>query len=282
MLCARAFRNPSLKTIAREATRSASTAEIWGHDSWRYDKKAFKQWVKKSSVKGTPEERQLYAYLASCFGDCDVDKDGSIDHEEFDVLLEVVAALPRRFGFAPNWRAEYGTRNARQRARMALFNSIDGANGFRPRGKFSLSQFMDWARDHIAGQSPKLKNKDDVALRHVGDYTVDTYVSFLAKAVSNPMSAEWAGFYNYLLTSYVEADAGCEGQITFKDFNKLIDYAAKTPRYFELAPMTQDEEARKAMFEAMDPMNNGFITFRRFLHFVREHVTAKIDERESK
>jgi len=274
MLCVRAARS----TVARVHTaRAASTATVWGNDGWRYDKGAFREWVKGSVVKNSMEERQMYAFLAASFGDCDVDKDGLINKEEFDVLLEVVAALPRRFGFAPSWRTEYGTKAKRTSAREAIFDSIDGAAGIAPRGKISMTQFVQWAQTHLAGKAPQLTRTDgDVALRHPGGYTVDEYTVFLAKAVNNPQSGAAAGFYNYLLTIFIEADEACQGKIDFDNFNKLIDVAAKTPRFFQLAPESQDEAARKAMFQAMDSTNSGFITFRKFLGFVREHVKGKI------
>jgi hypothetical protein len=263
------------------ARRAASTTSVWGNDGWRYDKGAFREWVKGAVVKGSTEERQMYAFLAASFGDCDVDKDGFINKEEFDVLLEMVAALPRRFGFAPSWRTEYGTKAKRTSAREAIFDSIDGSDGHKPRGKIAMGQFVSWAQTHVVGQAPKLTATDgDVALRNPGAYTVDQYLVFLAKAVDNPQSGEAAGFYNYLLTSFIEADEGCGGKIAFDDFNKLIDVAAKTPRFFQLAPDSQDEAARKAMFKAMDSTNSGFITFRKFLGFVREHIKGKLADLE--
>merc|ERR1712127_1108624 len=242
---------------------------------------AFREFVKGAAVKGSQEERQMYAFLSASFGDCDVDKDGFINKDEFDVLLEVVAALPRRFGFAPSWRTEYGTKARRTSAREAIFDSIDGANGHTARGKMSVGQFVEWAQAHVVSRAPRLTRTDgDVALRHPGGYTVDEYTVFLAKAVNNPQSGAAAGFYNYLLTIFIEADEACKGQIAFDEFTKLIDVAAKTPRFFQLAPESQDEASRKAMFKAMDSTNSGFITFRKFLGFVREHVKGKIADLE--
>merc|ERR1719215_394995 len=161
MLCARAVRSTGV--VAR---RAASTTSVWGNDGWRYDKGTFREWVKGAVVKGSTEERQMYAFLAASFGDCDVDKDGFINKEEFDVLLEMVAALPRRFGFAPSWRTEYGTKSRRTSAREAIFASIDGADGFKPRGKIAMGQFV------------KLTATDgDVALRNPGAYAVSVAVN---------------------------------------------------------------------------------------------------------
>merc|ERR1711988_1784437 len=86
-----------------------------GADAWRYDKDAFKKWVAASAVEGSIESKQMYAHFAMCFGDCDVDKTGFINASQFDRLLEITAALPRRFGLAPSWRVEYGTIENRHR-----------------------------------------------------------------------------------------------------------------------------------------------------------------------
>merc|ERR1712127_193076 len=39
-----------------------------------------------------------------------------------------------------------------------------------------------------------------------------------------------------LLTAFVETDATCRGEITYSEFNKLIERAAAVPRTFGLAP----------------------------------------------
>jgi len=281
MLGALARRNAGLlravSGVQFQAVRAASTATVWGHDAWRYEKSAFKEWVKASNVQGTPEQHQMYAFLATNFGDADVDKDGWIDDEEFDRLLESVAALPRRFGLAPSWKAEYGTAEKRKAARKAMFDAIDGADGFKPRGKIAMGQFITWAQKHVGGKAPTLeKMQGDVALRHIEDHTKEDYLAFLDKAVNDKKSGASASFYNYLLTIFVEADEGCKGRINYDEFIKLIDIAAKTPRAFGLAPDSQDEAARKAMFAKMDSTNSGYVTFRKFLRFVRVHVREKL------
>merc|ERR1719420_1512915 len=201
MLCTRS----SGLLRSTQSVRAASSS-IWGSDSWRYDKESFKQWVVASTKDGTAEQQQMYGYLALSFGDVDIDKDGWINQEEFDKLLEKVAGLPRRFGLAPSWRAEYGSIEKRNAARKAMFDAIDGADGFKPRGKIAMGQFITWAKKHIAGKAPTLvKTTGDVSFRHIEDYTVTEYLSFLDKAVNDHTSGASASFYNYLLTLFVEA-----------------------------------------------------------------------------
>jgi len=269
MLCTR---NSGL-VRSTQVVRAASSS-IWGTDTWRYDKESFKKWVVASTKEGTAEQQQMYGYLALSFGDVDVDKDGWINEEEFNKLLEKVAALPRRFGLAPSWQVEYGTVEKRDAARKAMFAAIDG---FEPRGKIALGQFLTWSRSHLAGKAGTIGDiTGDVAFRNIQSYTSDQYLAFLDKAVNDPSSGASASFYNYLLTTFVEADNGCKGKISFEEFNRLVDLAAATPRYFRLAPDTSDAAARRKMFDSMDSTKSGFITFRKFLRFTREHVRAKL------
>merc|ERR1712203_550174 len=254
-----------------------STGSNFG-EAWRYDKGAFKTWATKASTEDGVEKKQLYAHLALSFGDVDNDKDGWINPEEFDLLLEKVAALPRRFGLAPSWQVEYGGDAARRTAaRKAMFDAIDGADGFKPRGKIAMGQFIKWSMQHVGGKSQTIaKLENDVALSNPEKHTVEEYLAFLDKAVNDKKSGASASFYNHLLKVFVEADGGCKGKINFEEYNKLIDLAAATPRFFKLAPDTMDTAARKAMFESMDSTKSGFVTFRKFLRYTREHMRGKV------
>merc|ERR1712025_1449998 len=104
------------------------------------------------------------------------------NEEEFNKLLEKVAALPRRFGLAPSWQVEYGTVEKRDAARKAMFAAIDG---FEPRGKIALGQFLTWSRSHLAGKAATIGDiTGDVAFRNIQSYTSEQYLAFLDKAVN--------------------------------------------------------------------------------------------------
>jgi len=271
------FRSVSSKMLWT-TPQVARAASVWGGDAWRYDKAAFKQWITAAMDETSIEKRQLYAHLALAFGDADVDKDGFINKPEFDRLLENVAALPRRFGMAPSWRAEYGDdKDKRIATRGRLFDSIDGTAGFQPRGKIAMGQFLNWSYMHIYQKEATI-DSGKVAFRHVEDHTKEQYIAYLDKAVNDPHSGASVTFYNYLLTVFVEGDVQANGKVSFEDFDKLVDVAAATPRFFGLAPDIRDEAERKAMFGAMDVTGSGFVTFRKFLRFVREHVKEKLAE----
>merc|ERR1712078_762042 len=78
-----------------------------GAEGRRHNKTDFAHWVKEASTQpNSKAKREFYGYLQMSFGDVDVDKDGKINAQEFDYLCEKVAAMPRRFGFAPSWESE--------------------------------------------------------------------------------------------------------------------------------------------------------------------------------
>merc|ERR1711913_225941 len=79
----------------------------------------------------------LYNYLLTLFVEADVECKGRISYEQFDGLVEIAAASPRHFGLAP------AGRDAAERRRM--FDAIDGADGFKPRNRIAMGQFLNWS-----------------------------------------------------------------------------------------------------------------------------------------
>jgi hypothetical protein len=280
-----------MRPVAAQAVRSAAPSQgmlrpmgvrafsdhlPWGDDLWRKDKNSFKLWCTQAMVPGTKAQRELYGFLAVAFGDVDANKDGLIGIEEFDLLCEKVAALPRRFGMAPSWEAEYqGDLEARKEARKAMFVALDIRNG-PPRNALGLKQFIRWARDHILRKVPTLDLKSKVDFAHLGEYDEATFVDYLEYALENPESGAHATLYEFLLTMYVEADVNCGATIDRKEFDLLVDRAVAVPRTFGLAPMTTTKEGRDKVFNSMDDNGSGFITFRKFLAWTIAHSTEKI------
>lgn len=279
------FNTSSGNRLAPCLVRAVSTStegQVFGEDRWRYDKGAFREWVAAAAKGQSPQKKQLYGYLALNFGDVDVDKDGWINEKQFDRLLESVAALPRRYGLAPSWQMEYGGDVARRTAaRKKMFDAIESGkyavkDSPQP-GKIAMRQFILWANEHIFAKVATLDGeKHKVAFRHIENYGKEDYIATLRAAIKDGESGEGVVLYNYLLTSFVEADTECKGAITFQEFDKLVDIAAVTPRFFGLAPDGRDPAARQKMFDEMDTNKEGFVTFRKFLEFTRSHIEAKL------
>merc|ERR1712078_753490 len=238
-----------------------------GAEGRRHNKTDFAHWVKEASTQpNSKAKREFYGYLQMSFGDVDVDKDGKINAQEFDYLCEKVAAMPRRFGFAPSWESEYGgSIEKRTAARKAMFDAVDSKQG-AARGWIGAAQFTDWATTHIAGKIAEIDTASEA-----------DFLKAIEVAVTNKNSREYASLYEFLLTAFVETDATCRGEITYAEFNKLIERAAAVPRTFGLAPPDGTAEARKAIFESMDDTKTGLISFRKFLEWTVTHTAGKVE-----
>jgi hypothetical protein len=261
----------------RTSVRCARTAASpWGSESWRHDKTAFANFCNEASKNpNSKAKREMYGFLTLQFGDVDVNKDGKIGPEEFDFLCEKVAALPRRFGLAPSWQAEYGgSVEKRTKARRSMFDAIDAKSG-ATRGWIGCAQFVDWAFTHVAGKAGTV-GPEEVDLYHVQNYGEADLLRTLEVACNDKNSREYAGLYEFLLTLFVEVDVECKGEITFQEFNKLIERAAMVPRTFGLAPPDGTHAERQAIFASMDDTKTGLITFRKFLEWVVKHTAGKV------
>jgi len=267
-----------VRSVAQPASvRAFSAASPWGTDHWRHSKAAFKDWTKAAVAPGVSrEKREFFGFCALAFGDVDVDKDGFINLEEFDRLLEKVAAVPRRYGLAP---VSTVTTLERQMAHKKLFDQLDTKAG-PARGVLGLDQFVEWAFDHVISKIGKVPAKD-VGLYQVQDYSEEEYIGFVERAVNNPGSYEHASFYNFILNCFVEADEQCEGRVTYDQFDKLLTRAAVVPRHFGLAPPESSTEARKKMFDQLEEQRGdkktGYVTARTFWEWTVVHVKGMIE-----
>jgi hypothetical protein len=264
-----------LAAIVPRAARPFA-ASPWGADHWRHDKHEFITWVRRAAKEEkSRERREFYAFCSISFGDVDTDKDGFINHRQFDRLLETVAATPRRFGLAPQSTLNYDDRLAQHKA---LFDQIDTAGG-PARGKIGMDQFVDWATDHLLERLDKIPEKD-VSLLHPENYTEKEYLDFIEIAVKDKTSYNRSSFYNFMLNIFVEADESCSGRVNRAQFDALLSRAAEIPRHFGLAPPEVDKATRDKMFDSIElrrgDERTGYVTFRKFYEWSIDHIALKI------
>jgi len=251
-------------------------ASPWGTDHWRHDKHEFITWVRRAAKEEkSRERREFYAFCAISFGDVDTDKDGFINHRQFDRLLETVAATPRRFGLAPQSTLNYDDRLAQHKA---LFDRLDTAGG-PARGLIAMDQFVDWATEHLLERLDRIPEKD-VSLLHPENYTEKEYLDFIEIAISDKTSYNRSGFYNFMLNIFVEADESCSGRVNRAQFDALLCRAAQVPRHFGLAPPDVDKATRDKMFDSIElrrgDKRTGYVTFRKFYEWSIDHIALKI------
>ena len=57
---------------------------------------------------------ELYRYLVFCFARADKTKDGKVDLDGFDTMVELAAVLPRKYGFAPTSESMFSSESVRK------------------------------------------------------------------------------------------------------------------------------------------------------------------------
>jgi len=98
--------------------------------------------------KQSKEYKQLYYHLLFCFTHADVDHSGLVSGDAFDVLIDIAASAPRKFGFAPHASSTFESETARMQSRAGLFAEIDTAN----HGYISFEDFLAWSVAHIGAK----------------------------------------------------------------------------------------------------------------------------------
>jgi len=275
--------NPRIKMLSTVSRRTAVRSQVrafsspWGGDAWRHDKDAFKSWTTAAVNDPTgTEARQLYGFLGVAFGDVDTNKDGLISGPQFDRLCEKVAALPRRYGMAPSWQAEYGNSiPARTAARTVMFKTITGGAD-----SMSLDQWCHFANTHIVSKVATIDySKCD--FNHLEKSNAAQFLKYVTTAMEDPNSGAYASFYEFILTLFVEADASCKGKITFDQCEALMDKAAAVPRFYGLAPEGKSSVTRKEIFDNMS-CHEGYVTFDDFLTWTIAHTKAHLKDPTAK
>jgi Ca2+-binding EF-hand superfamily protein len=256
-------------------------AAPWGGGcAWQHDKTAFKTWIVNAMAGAdSPERKELYGFLAECFIDSDGDRNGLIDHFEFDFLVEKSATLPRRFGVAPAWTECYGDVAHRMEARKGMFAKMDK----HKRGLIGLEEWVEFSMTHIADKVKEM-SKGEVDFAHLDSEGVTVFVDYCEKALADQKSEAYKSLYEHLLKTFVEADSCGKGAVTIDQFDILIDDAAHVPRSLGLAPttakayktVTERRKGRQTLFDTMDKDKNGTITFDEFLKWTLAHTAQHI------
>lgn len=117
------------------------------------NKDEFVAFIKKATAdKSSPEYKELFYFLLKCFVDADKDYDGAVQPKEFDAMIEMAAATPRRLGLAPQTSALYKTDNERLEKRKEFFRVMDTNND----GNISFDEWLKYATDHIIEKIAKV------------------------------------------------------------------------------------------------------------------------------
>lgn len=101
----------------------------------------------------TMEYKELYHWLLKAFSESDRDGDGLVNADEFDKLVDVTAAEPRRLGFAPSNSKMFANEAEKKAARKAMFDAMDttgsGCIGFDEFLAFIYAHIREKVRQHL-------------------------------------------------------------------------------------------------------------------------------------
>merc|ERR1712050_293042 len=131
--------------------------------------------VNASKSRHCPEFKELYHFLKACFDKADRKAMGLIEAAEFDEMVELAGAAPRKFGFAPPASSTYPTDAARIAARTQMFNEIAAKNKRGMKDKLSFNAWLEWAYSHICEKAKTLDASLSGVAPAVGDVTHSSF-----------------------------------------------------------------------------------------------------------
>ena len=105
-----------------------------------------------TSDQTSPEYRELFCFLLKCFVDADKDRDGAVQPLEFDAMIEMAAATPRRLGLAPQTNTLYKSDAERLEKRKEFFRTMDINND----GNISFDEWLQYVNEHVISKVAQL------------------------------------------------------------------------------------------------------------------------------
>jgi len=272
----------------------------------------FKGWIVAAArSRHCPEYKELYHFLRDCFMKADKSNAGLITAAEFDVMVELAGAAPRKFGFAPPSSETYANDAARIAARTKMFNEIASKSIRGMKDKLPFNAWLEWAYSHICQKAtkfdPSLTGKapdvDDMSEATFGSaanrmklssvmrgITVShasedraTFVKFILKATANKQTAEYQELRHFLMDCFVECDTDFDGLVKLDTFDDMVERAGALPRKWGFAPTTaemfQSAEKQTAFrlktFKEINKSGSGAIPFDEWLDWSYDHVCMK-------
>lgn len=102
------------------------------------------------------EYKELYRFLTYCFLAADADQSGCVSGSEFDVMIDLATAAPRRFGFAPP-TSIFKSEEQRLESRRDLLKTI--IDGTSTEDRVSFDRWIDYCYRHICQKARMLDRR---------------------------------------------------------------------------------------------------------------------------
>jgi Ca2+-binding EF-hand superfamily protein len=223
------------------------------------------------------EAKNLYRELFGHFESADHDRDGRVDFDQFEALIEASAAQVRRLGLAPPTNKMYSNDKNRIAARKKMFNAMDTDGN----GTITFNEYYNFTITHIKGKI------NQVAREQSQKDKAAEYMQFLKRAVSNRNGEESRVFYRELFSHFMEADKDMDGLVKREEFDGLIEASAAKVRRLGLAPSEKEmfksdkdkQLTRKKVFATMNKSGDGMLKFDEYLAYTWDHLRAKLQSK---
>eukprot|EP00494_Astrolonche_serrata_P006809 UN06834 len=172
--------------------------------------------------------KDLYKKLFGHFEAADHDRDGKVDFDQFEALIEASAKQVRRLGLAPPTEKMYKTPEERIAKRKKMFAAMDTDGN----GTITFNEYLQFTLTHIKGKINFVEGSKV-------ESTATEYVQFLKRALNNRNGDENKVFYRQMFAHFTKADHDLDGLVKLEDFDDLITAAAAKVRRLGLAPPTE-------------------------------------------
>jgi len=193
------------------------------------DKQDFVNFLKMACAnRQTPEFNELYRFLLSVFQRCDRDFDGLVRAEDFDIMVEMAGAIPRKFAFAPSSLESFASDDERMRYRKNAFAKINASGT----GAISFDEWLNYSYQHICEMTATLDEKK----ADLGMSSKERFKEWCIKACRDRQSPEYKELYNLLLSTFMSGDKDMDGKVNVWEFDAMVEAAAAYPRKFGYAP----------------------------------------------
>merc|ERR1719316_1075485 len=245
--------------------------------------------VALTKSRESAEYKEFYRFLWQCFEDADQDRDGQVNLQEFDQMVEKAGAFPRSHGLAPLTSELFRTTEARVAGRKKHFDAMNKSRS----GKICFEEWLEFTYAHVCDKVRGLATHEE------GAYGFDQrsdevasfesmgraqFIAFARLAVTDRSSPEFEQLYQFLLECFTAADNDYDGKVDAEEFDMMVELAAKDVRRLGLAPthkqtyksVAERRAARLKLFQAMDADNSGTIGFEEWLQYSLKHIAGKV------
>eukprot|EP00494_Astrolonche_serrata_P030497 UN30765 len=138
--------------------------------------------------------QNLYKELFGHFEAADHDRDGRVDFDQFEALIEASAKQVRRLGLAPPTTKMYKNTEERIAKRKKMFATMDTDGN----GTITFNEYLNFTLEHIKGKIKFVKGEKV-------ESTKTEYVQFLKRAINNRNGDENKIFYRQMFAHFDKA-----------------------------------------------------------------------------